>query len=181
MVHPFLPFPPLSHLFLPVRQDPLPQLEMTPHSTPFWVFRKNEAFALVWNHLEEEKLETERLRGRAVVLVLGEFSSTRSKCMCAGHSMMTKYQVTICPLHPCLLNKKGMHPTRHSRRCQGREHLDRLLSHQLPLRTTHQSKVFIRQISELLVPASSQRMAPFPCVSFRSDLISSLDINLSVP
>lgn len=41
--------------------------------------------------------------------------------------------------------------------------------------------MFIRQISELLVPASSQRMAPFPCVSSHSDLISSLDINLSVP
>lgn len=116
---------PPSCLFLPV--TPFPPSLIGPTTAarndtplhPFLVFQKNEAFALVWNHLEDEKLETERLRGRTIVLVLGVFQHLFQKY--AGHSAMTKYQVTICPLHPCLLNEKGMHPRRHSRRCQRRE------------------------------------------------------------
>lgn len=68
-------FSSMSRFSLPVQGDPPPQLEMTP--TPplsvFFFLQKNEVFALVWNHLEDEKLETERLRGRTVVSVLEVF------------------------------------------------------------------------------------------------------------
>lgn len=53
--------------FLPAQQDLLSQLEAPTPSTPFRVSQENEAFALVWNHLEDEKLGRERLRGRAIV------------------------------------------------------------------------------------------------------------------
>lgn len=88
-------------------------------------------------------------------------------------------QVTGSPLHSCLLNEKEMYPTRHSKGLHQRSQAQAQAQAQAPSRTGSLcasqtgSGEFVRQISELLVPAGGHRRA-----SFRTQ-ISSLNRNLS--
>lgn len=89
--------------------------------------------------------------------------------------MCTECQVTGSPLHSCLLNEKEMYPTRHSKGLHQRSQAQaKAPSHTGSLCASQtSSEGFVRQISELLVPAGGQRMAPF------RTRISSLNRNLS--
>lgn len=83
-----------------------------------------------------------------------------------GRWVPRNHQVTGSPLHSRLLNEKETYPPRHSKGLQQRSQAHvKALSHTGSVCVPQtSSEGFIRRIFELLVPASGQRMAPFPCL-----------------